>query len=486
MNKTIMVFAAILFLLAPLAAGTLSVTFPNGGETLTVGTSSSIIWTASGVTDNVKLILLNEDNSIFGVIVRDRAPGGSPYPWSAGQTEVGLAPAGRRYKIRVSTMDGGTKDVSDALFTIAAAGSPEPEPEPEPTTSLTVTSPNGGESWTLASSHPITWTSRGLSGSVAISLMNGDVLVGNIGTADVAAGTSPWNVGQTLSGWAAERGGYRISIRHNSGIPSDESDRDFTIAPAPSSSHDFVISDPVLEDRADGKKGFRVTVTDLGAAYDGALILQHYCMGMGLGNAVKQREILNLRRGVPTTVSLFNVLPQYFERKCDVTFRFDVNPDHAVTESNYANNVIQKKFCWERRDGRFVQLRVGKNYTETCEDCGVVIRPGDVTSIDGDTVRVRLEITVQNCGREPIPSATVRVVHSWYYRDANNRFQQGEVPVDAIEVSDIEQGQYRLLNRTVTLRRLPGSTLGVYFGTGEGGALAENNHFTCHPNFIGF
>jgi hypothetical protein len=113
-----------------------------------------------------------------------------------------------------------------------------------------------------------------------------------------------------------------------------------------------------------------------------------------------------------------------------VQFRFDVNPGRAVAESDYANNIIQRSFCWERHDGRFVSLRLGRNYTTTCQDCAVVIRPADVT--------------------------------------------------------DMEQGQLRILNRTVTLLRYLSSTLNVYFGSGESGALEENNEFGFHPNFVGF
>ncbi|MCJ7526115.1 MAG: hypothetical protein MUP71_12970 [Candidatus Aminicenantes bacterium] len=130
MKKLGIAIMGIVFLLAPLVAQSVTVTYPNGGESLVPGSAGRITWTASRASQNVKLILLREDNSIYGVIVRDLAPDSSPYSWTVGDTRVGRAPEGR-YKIRVSTMNGGSKDVSDAAFAIAAGSSPEPEPAAE-------------------------------------------------------------------------------------------------------------------------------------------------------------------------------------------------------------------------------------------------------------------------------------------------------------------------------------------------------------------
>ncbi len=488
MNRTMAFIAAALLTIAPLAAQSIHVDAPNGGETLTIGTGYDIRWTATRLDQNVKIILVNDGGGIAGQIAGELAPGSSPYRWTVGEIIGGSAGAGR-YKVRVAAMDGGIKDISDAAFTIAEAGSGEPPDETPAAYSITLTSPNGGESWPQLSTHSITWSVRGLTtGAAAISLLKDGAYVGGVGTVpDARVGTFPWTVGDIFGGRVASGGGYRIRIQHQSGSHMDDSDRDFTITPAPGGGgHDFIVGDPLLEERGGGRKGFTVRVTDQGADYDGILILQHYCMGMGLGHAVQQRIPVSLRRNVPTTVALADLRPELFARKCDVLFRFDVNPNRAVTESDYNNNVMQRSFCWEQRDSRFVSLRLGRNYTATCEDCQVAIRPEDLEGFDGTSVRIRLEITVQNCGRDPIRRGTVRVVHSWYYRDSSNRFQEGSEPLGAFEVSAMEQGQFRILTPTVVLRRCASSTLSVYFGTGESGALAENNHFGFHPNFVGF
>jgi hypothetical protein len=243
--------------------------------------------------------------------------------------------------------------------------------------------------------------------------------------------------------------------------------------------HDFVVSDPVLQERSDGK-GFRVMVTDLTRDYSGFAVLSHYCMGMGLGNAVKERLPLSLHRGVPSSVRLANVRPELFRNKCDVLFRFDVNPDRAVNESNYDNNNITKKFCWEGgHDGRFVSLRVGRSYIPACNGCVVAIGPGDAASVEGGVVRVRLEIMVQNCGNTAIRSGRVDInyIHGG---------GAGSASSDLAEDIVIEPGQARLVFHTVALGRNVRTALRIVFNCGESGELNNNNQFGCILDLAGF
>jgi len=97
--------------------------------------------------------------------------------------------------------------------------------------SITLTSPNGGESWMLGTSQNITWTWTGeLAGTVTLILMKDGRRLGDIATRiPVTAGSYSWNVGQYSGGTAAAGGGYRIRIRHVSGEWQDRSDSDFAI-----------------------------------------------------------------------------------------------------------------------------------------------------------------------------------------------------------------------------------------------------------------
>jgi hypothetical protein len=88
---------------------------------------------------------------------------------------------------------------------------------------ITVTSPNGSESWAAGSAHLVTWTSAGISGNVTIELYKGGSFNSTIGTADVAAGTYSWTVP------SAQAAGTDYKVRISQGAVEDFSDGNFTI-----------------------------------------------------------------------------------------------------------------------------------------------------------------------------------------------------------------------------------------------------------------
>jgi len=97
-----------------------------------------------------------------------------------------------------------------------------------PDFALTITSPNGGENWQVTSSHDITWTSSGTSGTVHIEYST------NTGSnwSDVIAstsddGTHPWTVPNTPSG------NCLVRVSDTDSDPSDVSDAVFMISPVP-------------------------------------------------------------------------------------------------------------------------------------------------------------------------------------------------------------------------------------------------------------
>ena len=74
---------------------------------------------------------------------------------------------------------------------------------------ITVTSPNGGESWVRGSNHAITWTSSGTVGSnVKIELLKAGVVVQTLSSSTANAGTYSW----TLSTGLATGSDYKIRI----------------------------------------------------------------------------------------------------------------------------------------------------------------------------------------------------------------------------------------------------------------------------------
>ena len=109
------------------------------------------------------------------------------------------------------------EDLSDGTFTIAAT-----------TATLTVTSPNGGETWAQGQSHPITWSQTGVTGDVAVFLSVGGADVLWLGAAAAADGQMAWAVPIWLDAGSAYKV-HVISAVNNT--VEDLSDGAFTITP---------------------------------------------------------------------------------------------------------------------------------------------------------------------------------------------------------------------------------------------------------------
>jgi subtilisin family serine protease/predicted secreted protein len=119
---------------------------------------------------------------------------------------------------------------------------------------ITVTSPNGGESWAPGSSHDITWTYTGGPGAeVAIELLKGGVLNSTIAAATSSGsggtGSYPW----TIPAGATPAADYRVRVVSTTNpAATDTSDADFTLTPAPTST--------IVADRS-GSPGGSVTLS---------------------------------------------------------------------------------------------------------------------------------------------------------------------------------------------------------------------------------
>jgi hypothetical protein len=122
------------------SAPSILLTSPNGGENLTAGTPHSITWNTYGTVDNVEIEYSTDNGATWTTVTTYPAESGR-YEWT-----VPDAPS-ESCLIRVSETDGEPTDSSDSLFSIVS----------QPF--ITVTSPNGGESWAAGSAHDITWNS---------------------------------------------------------------------------------------------------------------------------------------------------------------------------------------------------------------------------------------------------------------------------------------------------------------------------------------
>lgn len=187
----------------------LVVTTPNGGETWHIGATQNIIWTTNGI-ENLKIeYSTNNGTSWITIIGSTYAPSGY-FGWRVPNTPS------TQCKIRVSDA-GGTdvRDESNNVFTITQAPS------------LTVLSPNGGETWYAGTTRSIRWNSVNV-GNIRIEYStNGGMWWLPVATLIPASdGVYPWNVPNTPS----TRCKVRIYDPNNELTLYDQSDHDFTIS----------------------------------------------------------------------------------------------------------------------------------------------------------------------------------------------------------------------------------------------------------------
>jgi hypothetical protein len=202
----------------------LTLTSPNGGESWALGSPQTITWTHSGFTGNVTILLMKEGVRVG--VIQDGVPVVSGHiDWIAGQYIGGTAVAGTGYKIRIKRVGSDLIDNSNQPFTLTGLTAREPTP----TTArpmLTVTSPNGGETWLLralrSNAATVTWTSLDVSGSITVILKKG----GNpVRTQTLSSGAS---CSFSYDG-VATGDDYRIRVENGDGSVWDESDGNFSI-----------------------------------------------------------------------------------------------------------------------------------------------------------------------------------------------------------------------------------------------------------------
>jgi len=121
--------------------------------------------------------------------------------------------SGSNYKVKITSVDDpGISDFSNSNFTIVS-------------NQITVTSPDGGESWQVGSSHIISWTDN-LVGNVEIQLFKGGVFNSSLSTSTASDGSFTWNISNSL----IQGLDYKIRISSvTDGNILDFSNTDFTL-----------------------------------------------------------------------------------------------------------------------------------------------------------------------------------------------------------------------------------------------------------------
>jgi hypothetical protein len=196
---------------APPAPTTITVTSPNGGESWATGTDETITWTSDSYVGYVKIDLSGDGGKKWQTIIPFTLNDGSETWAVSGPKTTNKA------RIRVSfCAQLAIKDVSDADFTITVP-------------SITVTSPNDGETWLATSEQTIEWTSTGYGGGGYVNIelsRDGGKKWATIIPATADDGSENWSV----SGPPTVQARIRISLcADRAKVNSDVSDADFTI-----------------------------------------------------------------------------------------------------------------------------------------------------------------------------------------------------------------------------------------------------------------
>ncbi len=189
---------------------------PNGGESLQIGTTRTINWASSGDTGPYVKVELLKGGTLNKVITSSTSNSGS-HAWTIPSTQ----PIGNDYKIKItSTSNSLHTDTSNSNFVIVA-------PTTGTQTSITLSSPNSGESWKRGAVYEIKWTYTGSPGSyVKIELLKGGSL-NRVISSSTANDKSFW---WTISPTQTLGSDYKIRITSTSnGAYVDTSNNNFKI-----------------------------------------------------------------------------------------------------------------------------------------------------------------------------------------------------------------------------------------------------------------
>lgn len=175
MMKVFTLFIIIIYVIFPgYSQSSLNLISPNGGEVLLIGSSYTITWNnTAGITS--VLIQYSTDNGNSWNIINSMAPtgptGGS-YLWNL----IPPTPTGNALVRILDTSNPMIGDTSDAVFSISNG-------------TAALTSPNGGETWYIGSTHNITWSYTGSPSQYNIEYSTDNGITWNIVANNVSVGS---------------------------------------------------------------------------------------------------------------------------------------------------------------------------------------------------------------------------------------------------------------------------------------------------------
>ena len=192
-----------------IAAAVITVGAPNGGERWVINTTRQIQWTSAGpVGSNVRIELSRDAGATWTPLFASTGDDGA-HNWLV------TGPATASARIRVCSLAVPSAcDTSNASFSIVVG-------------TLTVVTPDGGESWDIGSTRRVEWTSSGAVGpDVRVELRRGPTAAWEPLFASIANdGAQNW----TVTGPATSQARLRVCSIATPSI-CDRSNGDFTIS----------------------------------------------------------------------------------------------------------------------------------------------------------------------------------------------------------------------------------------------------------------
>jgi len=136
-------------------AASLTVLAPNGGETLTAGSTYTVKWSSESVGNLIR-VRYSTDNGSSWALLADNQSNDGAVSWTVPNVSSSTC------LVRVNAINaaGTPYDVSNSVFTI--------KDNSNPATSITITTPNGGEAFQGGTTNDIIWGSSGAVGNVKI------------------------------------------------------------------------------------------------------------------------------------------------------------------------------------------------------------------------------------------------------------------------------------------------------------------------------
>ncbi len=251
------------------------------------------------------------------------------YNWTVGVIKGlydALAPAGS-YTVQVCQSGTNICDSSDSYFKITDSTQ----------SSITVLSPNGGESWQIGKSYDIKWNSTGNIEKVSISYLKGDIstMIGSVPNTGSYTWAIPTNL--ILGNDYKIRIVYAVYAEFNSIYVKGDSDSPFSIAAAGTNLPDLIISDftwAPSSPKSNENITLQVKVKNIGL-----VSAQNFSVSNLWDSSGKEINIPNLAPGAETivqgtigglTIPGPNALSMY------------IDTQNKIVESNENNNNLSK------------------------------------------------------------------------------------------------------------------------------------------------